>query len=91
MYDVTALGELLIGFTPSGVSEQGDPLYEQNPGGAPANVLVAISRLGKKGAFLGMVGNDQFGSFLRKELQKEKIEIHGLKISNSVHTTLAFD
>jgi fructokinase len=90
MYDVTALGELLIDFTPSGASEQGNPLYEQNPGGAPANVLVALSRLGRKGAFLGMVGKDQFGSFLRSTLQKEKIETRGLKVSNEVNTTLAF-
>ena len=64
MYDVVALGELLIDFTPFGSSERGNQLFEQNPGGAPANVLAAISKLGKKGAFIGMVGQDQFGSFL---------------------------
>jgi fructokinase len=90
MHDVTALGELLIDFTPSGISEQSNPLYEQNPGGAPANVLVSLSRLGKKGAFIGMVGKDQFGSFLRSTLQKENIETRGLKTSNDVNTTLAF-
>jgi fructokinase len=90
MFDVAALGELLIDFTPGGYLEQGNPVYEQNPGGAPANVLVTISRLGKKGAFLGMVGKDQFGSFLRSTLQKEKIEVRGLKVSNDIHTTLAF-
>ncbi len=90
MYDVTALGELLIDFTPQGLSKQGNPLYEQNPGGAPANVLVALSRLGKKGAFIGMVGKDQFGAFLENTLKKEKIETRGLRISNDVRTTLAF-
>ena len=50
MIDVTALGELLIDFTPAGRSQQGNNLFEQNPGGAPANVLTAVTRLGKKAA-----------------------------------------
>ena len=90
MYDVVALGELLIDFTPSGSTERGNQLFEQNPGGAPANVLAAISKLGKKGAFIGMVGQDQFGSFLRKVLAEHRIEISGLKFSQTHPTTLAF-
>ena len=58
MIDVTALGELLIDFTPCGRSEAGQNLFEQNPGGAPANVLTAVSRLGGSTAFMGKVGND---------------------------------
>lgn len=46
MADVTALGEVLIDFTPYGTSEGGQALFEQNPGGAPANVLAAVARLG---------------------------------------------
>lgn len=90
MYDVVAMGELLIDFTPSGVSNAGQQLFEQNPGGAPANVLTAIARLGKTGAFIGMVGNDQFGIFLKEVLKKNKIDTTGLKISKEVPTTLAF-
>lgn len=90
MYDVAAIGELLIDFTPAGRSEAGQVLFEQSPGGAPANVLAAVAKLGKKAAFLGMVGNDQFGAFLRDVLQKNNIETTGLKISSDVHTTLAF-
>ena len=56
MYDVTALGELLIDFTPCGLSEAGRNLFEQNPGGAPANVLAALSKLGCRTAFIGKVG-----------------------------------
>lgn len=48
MIDVTALGELLIDFTPAGRSQQGNPLFEQNPGGAPANVLALSHGLGKR-------------------------------------------
>ena len=64
--DVTALGELLIDFTENGVSSQGNALLEANPGGAPCNVLAMLGKLGKKTAFIGKVGNDQFGNMLRK-------------------------
>ena len=60
-YDVVALGELLIDFTQNGISEQGNPLFEANPGGAPCNVLSIVSKLGHKTAFIGKVGNDSFG------------------------------
>ena len=90
MFDVVALGELLIDFTPNGVSDAGNELYEKNPGGAPANVLAAVSKLGKSTAFLGMVGNDSFGRFLRKVLEDQKIDTTGLAFSNDTNTTLAF-
>ena len=55
-YDVTALGELLIDFTENGVSEQGNPVFEANPGGAPCNVLAMLAKLGYRTAFIGKVG-----------------------------------
>ena len=58
IYDVTALGELLIDFTENGTSAQGNPLLEANPGGAPCNVLAMLEKLGKKTAFIGKVGKD---------------------------------
>jgi len=90
MFDVTALGELLIDFTPHGLSENGNTIFERNPGGAPANVLAALSRLGANTAFIGKVGNDQFGRFLRECLTQNHIDASGLKISDKVNTTLAF-
>ena len=51
--DVTALGELLIDFTQNGLSEQGNNLFEANPGGAPCNVLAMLNKAGKKTAFIG--------------------------------------
>ncbi|GGJ59825.1 fructokinase [Anoxybacillus voinovskiensis] len=90
MYDVTALGELLIDFTPSDHSDKGNILFETNPGGAPANVLVALSKLDKKTAFIGKVGNDQFGHFLRSVLQEHNIDTSNLLFSDHVNTTLAF-
>ena len=57
-FDVIALGELLIDFTENGVSPQGNPLMEANPGGAPCNVLAMLAKLGKRAAFIGKVGKD---------------------------------
>ena len=61
-FDVTALGELLIDFTENGHSDQGNILFEANPGGAPCNVLAMLTKLGKKTSFIGKVGKDQFRS-----------------------------
>lgn len=90
MFDIVALGELLIDFTAHGISKNGSCLFEQNPGGAPANVLVALSKLGKNTAFLGMVGRDKFGMFLKNVLVENNVNTEGLKFSDSVNTTLAF-
>lgn len=90
MFDVVALGEVLIDFTPMGLSQAGNELFERNPGGAPANVLAAVKKLGKKSAFIGMVGKDQFGIFLKDILEGSGIDVSGLKFSEDVNTTLAF-
>lgn len=68
LYDVVALGELLIDFTENGISAQGNPILEANPGGAPCNVLAMLNRLGKKTAFIGKIGKDQFGDQLEAAL-----------------------
>ena len=89
-YDVTALGELLIDFTSSGISAQGNPLFEANPGGAPCNVLAMLQKLGKKTAFIGKVGNDIFGKMLCEKVKDTGIDISALKMDDAVNTTLAF-
>lgn len=88
--DVLALGELLIDFTENGISKQGNPMMEANPGGAPCNVLSMLCRLGKKTEFIGKVGNDSFGRQLEEALKEVGIGRKGLKMDNEVHTTLAF-
>ncbi len=88
-YDVVALGELLIDMTQSGVSDQGNPLFEANPGGAPANVLSMLQKLGRRTMFIGKVGNDSFGRQLQAALKEEGISTQGLKIDEKVLTTLA--
>lgn len=90
MFDVIALGELLIDFTPAGPSKQGNICFERNPGGAPANVLACISKLGGKTAFIGKVGKDVFGEYLKETLIKHGIDASGLMFSSEANTTLAF-
>lgn len=90
MFDVVTMGELLIDFTPVGRSEQGQPLFECNPGGAPANVAVLLAKLGMRVAFIGKVGTDSFGELLRETLQGYGVNTEGLRICTEAHTTLAF-
>lgn len=89
-FDVVALGELLIDFTENGISAQGNPVLEANPGGAPCNVLAMLNKLGKKTAFIGKVGNDTFGRQLAEEVQQSGTDITNLILDDTVHTTLAF-
>ena len=88
-YDVTALGELLIDYTENGVSAQGNPLFEANPGGAPCNVLAMLGKLGRKTAFIGKVGEDAFGRQLKEALENAGIDASHLYMDKEVHTTLA--
>lgn len=90
MYDVVALGELLIDFTESGKSEQGNLLLEVNPGGAPCNVLAMLNHLGKKVAFVGKVGQDMFGNLLKNTLDEVGISSEYLLMDQDIRTTLAF-
>lgn len=90
MYDVVALGELLIDFTESGKSEQGNQLLEVNPGGAPCNVLAMLNQLGKRTAFIGKVGRDMFGNLLKHTLDEVGISSENLIMDEEVRTTLAF-
>lgn len=88
-YDVVALGELLIDFTENGMSAQGNPLYEANPGGAPCNVLAMLSKLGHKTAFVGKVGDDFFGRQLKGAIEEVGICGDYLRMDSKVRTTLA--
>jgi fructokinase len=89
-FDVVALGELLIDFTENGVSSQGNPILEANPGGAPCNVLAMLNKLGKKTAFIGKVGNDTFGKQLSEVVRESGTDTTNLIFDDKVHTTLAF-
>ncbi len=89
-FDVIALGELLIDFTENGMSGQGNPVYEANPGGAPCNVLAMLNKLGRKTAFIGKVGQDIFGNRLKEVLDDVGIDTSNLIQDRDIRTTLAF-
>ena len=88
--DIVALGELLIDFTEAGHSQDGRKLFEQNPGGAPANLLTVASHFGYRTSFIGKVGNDMHGKFLKRTLQNEGINTDAIVEDPDYFTTLAF-
>ena len=90
MYDVIALGELLIDFAARSVDAAGYPTMAANPGGAPGNFLAALNAYGAKTAFLGKVGDDAFGHLLLGTLNQAGIETKGIMVDPDVFTTLAF-
>ena len=90
MYDVIALGELLIDFAPQSVNETGYPVLAANPGGAPGNFLAALAKYGCRTAMIGKVGEDTFGKLLVKTLRDAGIDTAGILLDPEVFTTLAF-
>ena len=88
MKDLVTIGEILIDLTYSG-RDKGVPVYTANPGGAPANVAVAAARLGADAAFIGKVGRDYYGDFLRAALTENGVDISGMPVDNDAPTTLA--
>ncbi|MGI5090945.1 carbohydrate kinase family protein [Treponema socranskii] len=88
-FDVTALGEILIDFTPAGKSKNGRTLFEENPGGAPANAAAAAAKLGARAAFIGKTGDDPFGRDAKAALENCGVYTGAMK-TDKRHTTLAF-
>ena len=89
---VVCMGELLIDFVAleTGVSVGEASGFQKAPGGAPANVAVAVKRLGLESAFIGMVGNDPFGEYLAQVLKDNGVDTTGLKFTDEARTALAF-
>lgn len=89
-FDIVALGELLVDFTTCGTSANGMRLFEQNPGGAVCNVLSAMAKQGDSTAFIGKIGKDMHGAFLKRSIESVGIDTRGLVEAEDVFTTLAF-
>ena len=89
MIDITTIGEILIDLTQSGRTEQGIPRFDANPGGAPANLAVAAARLGARTAFIGRVGKDSFGDYLKRCLAENEVDVRGMSVDEKARTTLA--
>ena len=89
-YAVSALGEMLIDFVPHGKDDNGDKIFAAKTGGAPANLLAAVSSAGFKTGMIGMVGNDMFGRQIIDEISKYGVDTSNVIVSDSYNTTLAF-
>ncbi|CAL5364298.1 unnamed protein product [Camellia sinensis] len=89
---VVCFGEMLIDFVPTvgGVSLAEAPAFKKAPGGAPANVAVCIARLGGSSAFIGKVGEDEFGHMLADILKQNKVNNSGMRFEPSARTALTF-
>lgn len=89
MPDIMAIGEMLVDFT--AVTDKDDDIYyKQNPGGAPANVAVMAAKLGVSSGFIGKLGKDMFGKYLKETLENEGVETKGVILDKDFSTTLAF-
>ena len=89
-FDFVTLGEILIDFTPDGFGELGFPRFIRNPGGAVVNAAATVAKYGGRAAFLGKVGEDLFGRFLREYLTGLGVDCRGLRSDPDRNTTLAF-
>lgn len=89
---VVSFGEMLIDFVPtvSGVSLAEAPAFLKSPGGAPANVSIAVSRLGGRSAFVGKLGNDDFGRMLAGILRDNGVSVAGVRFDDFARTALSF-
>lgn len=87
-----SLGELLIDFVPDekGVSLAEARSFSKQPGGAPANVAVGLSRLGVRSGFIGKVGDDPFGRYLVDVLAANGVDVSQVKSDPEARTALAF-
>ncbi|MHC1684708.1 MAG: carbohydrate kinase [Clostridiaceae bacterium] len=90
MYDFVSIGEILIDFSPCKQEGSEYPVFQQNPGGAPANVACVLSKLGCKPAFIGKVGNDSFGNCCKNALEENGVSTEFMISSNEYNTTITF-
>ncbi|KAG6476682.1 hypothetical protein ZIOFF_065928 [Zingiber officinale] len=89
---IVSFGEMLIDFVPtvSGVSLAEAPGFIKAPGGAPANVAIAVARLGGLAAFVGKLGDDEFGRMLAGILRSNGVDDAGVLFDTGARTALAF-
>lgn len=90
--DVISVGETLVDFVSDSPSKNLSDArsFKKMAGGAPANLAVGLARLGIRTAFVGKVGDDAFGAYLRSELQKHGVDVRGIRFDPKHKTRLAF-
>ena len=87
--DILTIGEVLIDLTQTSKDARGVPQFAANPGGAPANLAVAASRLGAQTAFIGKVGADAFGRYLTEVVAENGVDVSGMAVGTDHPTTMA--
>ncbi len=89
-FDLITFGEVLIDFTNNGYSNQGNILFEANPGGSVTNAIAMAAKLGRNCAYIGKVGDDFLGRLLENTLKECGINTDNLGFHKDIPTTLAF-
>ncbi|WLR42398.1 aminoimidazole riboside kinase [Bacillus carboniphilus] len=84
---IISLGEALIDFIPM---DESNLVYQKCPGGAPANVAVGIARLGVPSTFIGKVGDDVLGNFLKETLTSYGVNTSQMPLTNEAKTGAVF-
>lgn len=88
-YDVIGFGESVVDFIPVGI-EDGCTVYQACPGGSVANLCVVTARMGGKSAFVGGIGEDEFGSFLKRRIAGYGVDTDGMIVTEDCGTNLTF-
>lgn len=90
--EVLSFGEALVDFLPGrmGLKLREVETYTRCLGGAPSNLAYGVGRLGGRAAFVGQVGEDEFGHFLREALQAAGVDVRGLKHTKQARTGIVF-
>src|SRR5690349_19900742 len=91
-FDVISLGEALVDFLPlkTGSKLRDVETWVKSMGGAPANVVVGVSRLGGRSAMCGVTGADEFGHFIAEELAREGVDVSHLRLTPDARTGIGF-
>jgi len=90
MYDLCAIGDLLVDFTPMDPSPAGNFVYECNAGGTVANLCAASGKFGLRTLFIGKIGNDDLGKAIRRKVEEFNVDMSGCSVDNEAFTTLTF-
>ena len=89
-YDIVAIGDLMIDFTYTGLTEEGISVYERNPGGSPMNVASQIEALGGKASVIATVGNDEHGQYLKRVMEDLGADTSNIRFSEDAGTRMLF-
>lgn len=82
MSKIWVTGDAVVDLIPDGENH-----YLKCAGGAPANVAVGVSRLGVEAGFIGRVGNDPLGKFMREVLQAENVSVENMILDDNHRTS----